>query len=47
VPGFLVIPAGASNARFVGHRPGSEVRWQVNPHLWLQADYGVFMRASL
>jgi hypothetical protein len=42
VPGFLIIPAGKSDARFVGHRPGSEVRWQVNRHLWFQADYGVF-----
>jgi Alginate export len=42
VPGFLIIPAGKSDARFVGHRPGSEVRWQANPHLWFQADYGIF-----
>ena len=42
VPGFLIIPAGKSNARFVGHRPGSEVRWQVNRHLWFQGDYGIF-----
>jgi hypothetical protein len=42
VPGFLIIPAGKSNARFVGHRPGTEVRWQVNRHLWFQADYGIF-----
>ncbi|HWY68827.1 MAG TPA: alginate export family protein [Terriglobales bacterium] len=42
VPGFLLIPAGKSSARFVGHRPGSEVRWQVNRHLWFQADYGIF-----
>jgi len=42
VPGFLSIPAGKSNARFVGHRPGTEVRWQVNRHLWFQADYGIF-----
>jgi hypothetical protein len=41
VPGFLIIPAGKSNARFVGHRPGTEVRWQVNRHLWFQADYGI------
>jgi len=38
VPGFLIIPAGKSNARFVGHRPGTEVRWQANRHLWFQAD---------
>ena len=42
VPGFLIIPAGKSDARFVGHRPGTEVRWQANRHLWFQADYGVF-----
>ena len=42
VPGFLIIPAGKSDARFVGHRPGTEVRWQANRHLWLQADYGIF-----
>ena len=42
VPGFLIISAGKSNARFVGHRPGTEVRWQTNRHLWFQADYGIF-----
>jgi hypothetical protein len=42
VPGFLIRPADGSRARFVGHRPGIEVRWQMNPHLWLQADYGIF-----
>jgi hypothetical protein len=42
VPGFLIIPAGKSNARFVGNRPGAEVRWQANQHLWFQADYGIF-----
>jgi hypothetical protein len=42
VPGFLIIPAGKSDARFVGHRPGTEVRWQVSRHLWFQADYGIF-----
>ena len=42
VPGFLIRPAGDSRARFVGHRPGLEVRWQMNSHVWLQADYGVF-----
>ena len=42
VPGFLIIPAGKSNARFVGNRPGMEVRWKANRHLWFQADYGVF-----
>jgi hypothetical protein len=42
VPGFLIVPAGKSDARFVGHRPGAEVRWQADRHLWFQADYGVF-----
>jgi Alginate export len=42
VPGFLIVPAGKSNERFVGHRPGTEVHWQVNRHLWFQADCGIF-----
>ena len=42
VPGFLLVPAGDSRARFVGYRPGAEVRWQIDRHAWLQADYGVF-----
>jgi len=27
VPGFLLVPANGSRARFVGYRPGVEVRW--------------------
>ena len=42
VPGFLIRPADDSRARFVGHRPGTEWRWQVNRHLWFQADFGIF-----
>jgi Alginate export len=42
VPGFLIRAADGSRARFVGHRPGAEVRWQFNRHLWFQADYGIF-----
>jgi hypothetical protein len=42
VPGFLLVPASGSRARFVGYRPGVEARWQIDRHLWLQADYGVF-----
>jgi hypothetical protein len=42
VPGFLIRAADGSRARFVGHRPGTEVRWQVNRHMWFQADYGIF-----
>jgi Alginate export len=42
VPGFLIRPAGNSRARFVGHRPGAELRWQIDRHSWIQADYGIF-----
>jgi hypothetical protein len=46
VPGFLIRPADGSKARFVGHRPGTEIRWQANRHLWFQADYGIFYAGS-
>jgi hypothetical protein len=42
VPGNLLVPAGESQARFVGHRPGVELRWQRDSHFYLQGDYGVF-----
>src|SRR6266699_1338972 len=42
VPGSLIRAADGSREKFVGHRPGVEVRWQVNPHLWFQGDYGIF-----
>ena len=42
VPGFLLVPANGSRARFVGYRPGAELRWQINRHAYLQADYGIF-----
>jgi Alginate export len=42
VPGFLLVPANGSRARFVGYRPGAEVRWQIDRHAYLQADYGIF-----
>src|SRR6202142_929813 len=42
VPGFLIRAADGSRARFVGQRPGTELRWQVNRHLWFQGDYGIF-----
>ena len=42
VPGFLIRAADGSRSRFVGHRPGTEIRWQANRHLWFQADYGIF-----
>jgi hypothetical protein len=42
VPGFLLVAGNSSEARFVGYRPGAEVRWQIDRHAYLQADYGVF-----
>jgi hypothetical protein len=42
VPGFLITAANGSHARYVGNRPGTEIRWQANRHLWFQADYGIF-----
>src|SRR5580692_6789182 len=46
VPGFLIRAADGSRARFVGDRPGTEIRWQANRHLWFQADYGIFYAGS-
>lgn len=43
VPGHLLVAAGTSKARFVGHRPGVETRWQIDRHAYVQADYGVFL----
>jgi hypothetical protein len=42
VPGFLLRAANGNQARFVGYRPGIEVRWQVDRHAYFQMDYGVF-----
>jgi hypothetical protein len=42
VPGFLIRAADGSHARYVGDRPGTEIRWQANRHLWFQGDYGIF-----
>jgi hypothetical protein len=42
VPGFLQVAGNSSESRFVGYRPGTEVRWQIDRHAYLQADYGVF-----
>jgi hypothetical protein len=42
VPGTLIRPAGNSLARLVGYMPGVEVRWQIDRHAYLQADYGIF-----
>ena len=42
VPGMLIRSSGDSTARFVGQRPGIEIRWQATRHIWFQGDYGVF-----
>jgi len=42
VPGFLIRAADGSRARYVGNRPGTQIRWQASPHIWFQADYGIF-----
>jgi len=36
--GFLLVAANGSRARFVGYRPGAEVRWQIERHAYLQAE---------
>ncbi|MBV8090157.1 MAG: alginate export family protein [Alphaproteobacteria bacterium] len=43
IPGTLLLrePSGSS-ARFVGERPGIEAKWQIDEHLYLQGDYGIF-----
>jgi hypothetical protein len=46
IPGFLIAPADGSRARFVGDRPGTEIKWQATRHLWFQADYGIFYAGS-
>ncbi len=46
VPGNLLVSSGTSQAHFVGHRPGIEVRWQRDAHFYIQADYGVFFARS-
>jgi hypothetical protein len=42
VPGFLLVAGNSDESRFVGYRPGAEVRWQIDRHMYLQADYGIF-----
>jgi hypothetical protein len=42
VPGFLIRAADGSRARYVGNRPGTQIRWQATRHLWFQGDYGIF-----
>jgi hypothetical protein len=42
IAGNLLREPQGSTARFVGQRPGIEARWQIDAHLYLQGDYGVF-----
>jgi hypothetical protein len=42
LPGFPFRAADGSQARFMGHRPGTKLRWQATSQLWFQADYGIF-----
>ena len=42
VPGFLLVAGNSGEGRFVGYRPGTEVRWNIDRHAYLQADYGIF-----
>jgi Alginate export len=46
VPGNLLVPNVPTDARFVGHRPGLEARWQIDRHAYIQGDYGVFFAGS-
>ena len=46
VPGFLIRAADDSRARYVGHRPGTEVNWQANRHLWFKGQYGIYYAGS-
>lgn len=42
VPGFLIRAGDEGQGRLVGHRPGTEMRWQADRHIWVQGDYGIF-----
>jgi hypothetical protein len=42
VAGTLLVPAGRSTARYVGHRPGIEAHWQMDRHVSMQLSWGVF-----
>ena len=46
VPGTLIRAGNASEARDVGNRPGTQIRWQKTQHLWFQGDYGIFYAGS-
>jgi hypothetical protein len=42
IPGFLIQKANGSQARHIGDRPGTELRWEATRHLWYAADLGIF-----
>ena len=42
----LIRAGNASEARYVGNRPGTQIRWQKSRHLWFQGDYGIFYAGS-
>jgi Alginate export len=42
IPGTLLRLPSGSTARFVGQRPGIELKWQIDRHLYVQGEYGVF-----
>ena len=44
IPGTLIVPAGMSQTRFVGNRPGIELYWQADRHIYVQSDFGVFLK---
>jgi len=46
VPGNLLAPTPDTNARYVGHRPGMQIRWQITSHAYVQGDYGVFFAGN-
>ena len=46
VPGTLIRAGNAREARYVGDRPGTQIRWQKSRHLWFQGDYGIFYAGS-
>jgi hypothetical protein len=42
IPGNLLRTGRRSNARFVGHQPGVEVRWQIDRHTTFTVNYARF-----
>jgi hypothetical protein len=42
ISGPLIVPSGLSRARYVGNRPGIDVRWQIDRHVSMDFSEGVF-----